>query len=276
MLDSARSAFSQHQEAASRDALLSRLTSREAQVLERIVAGRLNKQIADDLGHQHQDGRGAPRQHHGKAQRQHGGRPAQDRARRAGQGLSLRTHAGPLRSGLCRYGGVPMNVPAHMGQGSLLSAPCGHSLCVSLLCGRGRGSALVPCGVPQATRQRCPQEGASGRRSAARSLGRREAQGSWPRAKRESSTDSSQLSERSERSERSEFCDGAARPSIAGQSARSADRPSQALRAARTRLCRTDVHAQSGRFNGRQWAECRPSYLISISRRRARQARWSP
>ena len=47
---SARVAFSQHQEAASRDALLSRLTTREAQVLERIVAGRLNKQIADDLG----------------------------------------------------------------------------------------------------------------------------------------------------------------------------------------------------------------------------------
>ena len=46
----ARSAFSQSQEAASREALLSRLTTREAQVLERIVAGRLNKQIADDLG----------------------------------------------------------------------------------------------------------------------------------------------------------------------------------------------------------------------------------
>ena len=45
MLDSARAAFSQHQEAASRDALLSRLTTREAQVLERIVAGRLNKQM---------------------------------------------------------------------------------------------------------------------------------------------------------------------------------------------------------------------------------------
>ena len=50
MLDQARSAFSQSQEAASREALLSRLTTREAQVLERIVAGRLNKQIADDLG----------------------------------------------------------------------------------------------------------------------------------------------------------------------------------------------------------------------------------
>ena len=50
MLDEARTAFSQSQEAASREALLSRLTTREAQVLERIVAGRLNKQIADDLG----------------------------------------------------------------------------------------------------------------------------------------------------------------------------------------------------------------------------------
>ena len=50
MLEQARVEFSQHQEAASRDALLSRLTTREAQVLERIVAGRLNKQIADDLG----------------------------------------------------------------------------------------------------------------------------------------------------------------------------------------------------------------------------------
>src|SRR6201991_2606913 len=50
MLDQARSLFSQQQEAASRDALLSRLTTRESQVLDRIVAGRLNKQIADDLG----------------------------------------------------------------------------------------------------------------------------------------------------------------------------------------------------------------------------------
>jgi FixJ family two-component response regulator len=50
MLDHARGAFAQHQQSASRDALLSKLTGREAQVLERIVAGRLNKQIADDLG----------------------------------------------------------------------------------------------------------------------------------------------------------------------------------------------------------------------------------
>ena len=32
------------------EALLGKLTPREQQVLERIVAGRLNKQIADDLG----------------------------------------------------------------------------------------------------------------------------------------------------------------------------------------------------------------------------------
>jgi FixJ family two-component response regulator len=50
MLEQAKVAFSAQQETASRDALLSALTSRENQVLERIVAGRLNKQIADDLG----------------------------------------------------------------------------------------------------------------------------------------------------------------------------------------------------------------------------------
>lgn len=49
MLDVARNAFTDHQQAASRDALLAKLTGRESQVLERIVAGRLNKQIADDL-----------------------------------------------------------------------------------------------------------------------------------------------------------------------------------------------------------------------------------
>jgi FixJ family two-component response regulator len=50
MLDHAKDSFSDFQLAASRDALLSKLTLRESQVLERIVAGRLNKQIADDLG----------------------------------------------------------------------------------------------------------------------------------------------------------------------------------------------------------------------------------
>lgn len=50
MLDQAKTSFAEHQQAASREALMSKLTGREAQVLERIVAGRLNKQIADDLG----------------------------------------------------------------------------------------------------------------------------------------------------------------------------------------------------------------------------------
>jgi FixJ family two-component response regulator len=50
MLEIARESFEVHQQAATRDALLGKLTTRESQVLERIVAGRLNKQIADDLG----------------------------------------------------------------------------------------------------------------------------------------------------------------------------------------------------------------------------------
>ena len=50
MLEKARETFTDHQKAASRDALLAKLTTREGQVLERIVAGRMNKQIADDLG----------------------------------------------------------------------------------------------------------------------------------------------------------------------------------------------------------------------------------
>ncbi len=49
MLEQAKEAFAGQQQSASRDALLAKLTARETQVLERIVAGRLNKQIADDL-----------------------------------------------------------------------------------------------------------------------------------------------------------------------------------------------------------------------------------
>ena len=50
MLEHAKDSFAESQLAANRDSLLSKLTMRESQVLERIVAGRLNKQIADDLG----------------------------------------------------------------------------------------------------------------------------------------------------------------------------------------------------------------------------------
>ncbi|OIQ67240.1 transcriptional regulatory protein FixJ [mine drainage metagenome] len=49
MLEQAKESFADYQSAANRDALMARLTLRESQVLERIVAGRLNKQIADDL-----------------------------------------------------------------------------------------------------------------------------------------------------------------------------------------------------------------------------------
>jgi FixJ family two-component response regulator len=49
MLATARDNFVQYQTTLNRESLLAKLTTREAQVLERIVAGRLNKQIADDL-----------------------------------------------------------------------------------------------------------------------------------------------------------------------------------------------------------------------------------
>jgi len=49
MCKQAHENFTHHQSAASRDALMAKLTTRESQVVERIVAGRLNKQIADDL-----------------------------------------------------------------------------------------------------------------------------------------------------------------------------------------------------------------------------------
>ncbi len=96
--------------------------------------------------------------------------------------------------------------------------------------GKRSGGPLAPCERPG----RLARRGLQG-------------QGSWPRAKRELSTDSSRMSERSERSERSEFCDGATRPSIAGEAARSADRSSEAPRPARTCLCRASRVPRSGR-----------------------------
>jgi FixJ family two-component response regulator len=50
MLDQAVQRVQQFQAQRDHEAMLARLTAREQQVLERIVAGRLNKQIADDLG----------------------------------------------------------------------------------------------------------------------------------------------------------------------------------------------------------------------------------
>lgn len=50
MFVQANERLAQAQAQKAHDAMLARLTAREQQVLERIVAGRLNKQIADDLG----------------------------------------------------------------------------------------------------------------------------------------------------------------------------------------------------------------------------------
>lgn len=50
MLAKARGDANNAREQQAAEELLGRLTSREQQVLERIIAGRLNKQIADDLG----------------------------------------------------------------------------------------------------------------------------------------------------------------------------------------------------------------------------------
>jgi RNA polymerase sigma factor (sigma-70 family) len=50
MLTEARARASETERRRLSEALMARLTAREQQVLERIVAGRLNKQIADDLG----------------------------------------------------------------------------------------------------------------------------------------------------------------------------------------------------------------------------------
>jgi RNA polymerase sigma factor (sigma-70 family) len=50
MLTEARAHASETERRRLSEALMARLTAREQQVLERIVAGRLNKQIADDLG----------------------------------------------------------------------------------------------------------------------------------------------------------------------------------------------------------------------------------
>jgi FixJ family two-component response regulator len=50
LLAAANASFARQRQSADREALLATLTHRETQVLERIVAGRLNKLIADDLG----------------------------------------------------------------------------------------------------------------------------------------------------------------------------------------------------------------------------------
>ncbi len=106
-------------------------------------------------------------------------------------------------------------------------------------------------------------------------LERREAQGSWPRAQRASTTISSRLYECSERSERSEFCDGAMSTSIAGQSERSADRSSEARKPARTRLCRADRDTHSGRSRTATGRKRILTARQGFTRRASGEARWS-
>ena len=87
-------------------------------------------------------------------------------------------------------------------------------------------------------------KGAFGR-AAARLWSAEQRRACGPRAQRGSTTDSPRLFERSEQSERSEFGGGAGRPSSTGQSERSADRSSEALQPARTRLCCANRGVQS-------------------------------
>jgi len=101
-----------------------------------------------------------------------------------------------------------------------------------------RGRAGRTGGVLPPVTQRCVRAGGSA------PWRRREAQGSWPRAQRASSTCLSHLSERSERSERSELCDGPR------------DRASQGSRRAATTAgsgrCRLPVRAVAAPLPGRR------------------------
>jgi CheY-like chemotaxis protein len=120
MLERARVAFSQHQEAASRPADHPRGAG----------AGAHRRRPAEQAdrrrpGHQHQDGGGAPRQHHGEAERQHGGRPAEDRAGGAVQGLTAALPARPLSGGLFVAGAALGRPFCFSGSGA--SDPCLHN-----------------------------------------------------------------------------------------------------------------------------------------------------
>ena len=65
MLNEARERRMKNERQSLNEALLAKLTPREQQVLERIVAGRLNKQIADDLGISIKTVEARPREHRG-------------------------------------------------------------------------------------------------------------------------------------------------------------------------------------------------------------------
>ncbi len=50
MLEHAKKTFAEHHKTTQRDAILAKLTLRETQVLDGVMTGRMNKQIANDLG----------------------------------------------------------------------------------------------------------------------------------------------------------------------------------------------------------------------------------
>ncbi len=131
---------------------------------------------------------------------------------------------------------------------SLRSNRCGESVYEARCARRPQACAPRhptnrPCRVPPVAKATgvgypsehhdCSRKGAPGQ-AAARLRGAEERRPCRPRAQRASSSDSLHLSERSERSE---LCNGATRPSTAGQSERSADRHAEALPPARARLC---------------------------------------
>jgi len=129
-----------------------------------------------------------------------------------------------------------------------------------------------PCQIPPAAssttelfgRQgpRCFGKGAGGQ-PAARLCAAEKRRARGPRAQRASSSDLSQLSERSERSERSEFCDGATRPSIAGNP-RAARASSQAPPAARPRLCSLQTPRAEARDTSRTTAMGREPPFVAL------------
>ena len=77
-LDAARRASRGAERATCRHGF-AQLTPRECEVLELVVAGKLNKQIADDAGHRRAHRQGAAVPGHGQAGRNHGCRTRRDR-----------------------------------------------------------------------------------------------------------------------------------------------------------------------------------------------------
>ena len=105
-------------------------------------------------------------------------------------------------------------------------------------------------GSCDAKRDSCLCKGAFGQVGGA-PLGRRGAEGLRPRAQRASTSDLPRLFERSERSERSELCGRPQDRAPQGSRREADDRPSEALRPARTRLCPPGVRMPNAPMSAR-------------------------